>query len=66
MDVTMGQAVRFTPAAFVAEAVGEAKVNRHILPRVVTGRVVYINAEHRYYVAEYEVNGYRLRESFKL
>ena len=50
----------------MAEAVGEAKVNRHILPRVVTGRVVYINAEHRYYVAEYEVNGYRLRESFKL
>lgn len=29
------------------------------------GRVVYINEAHRYFTAEAEVNGIRLRESFK-
>lgn len=29
------------------------------------GRVVYINERHRYFTAEAEVNGIKLRESFK-
>ena len=29
------------------------------------GRVIYVNEDHRYYTAEAERNGYRLRESFK-
>lgn len=33
--------------------------------RTVHGRIVYINEAHRYFTAEAEVNGNRLRESFK-
>lgn len=29
------------------------------------GRVVYINEEHRYFTAEADINGNKLRESFK-
>nr|DAW17127.1 MAG TPA: hypothetical protein [Caudoviricetes sp.] len=29
------------------------------------GRVVYINERHRYFTAEAEVNGIKLRKSFK-
>ena len=29
------------------------------------GRVVYINEEHRYFTAEADLNGKKLRESFK-
>lgn len=29
------------------------------------GRVVYINERHRYFTAEAEAHGYKLRESFK-
>ncbi len=29
------------------------------------GRVVYINETHRYFTAEAEINGKKLRESFK-
>lgn len=29
------------------------------------GRVVYINEAHRYFTAEAEAHGYKLRESFK-
>lgn len=33
--------------------------------KTVHGRVVYINERHRYFTAEAEVNGIKLRESFK-
>jgi hypothetical protein len=29
------------------------------------GRVVYINEAHRYFTAEADINGQKLRESFK-
>lgn len=29
------------------------------------GRVVYINERHRYFTAEVDINGKKLRESFK-
>lgn len=29
------------------------------------GRVVYINERHRYFTAEADINGNKLRESFK-
>ncbi len=29
------------------------------------GRVVYVNREHRYFTAEAQIFGYKLRESFK-
>lgn len=31
----------------------------------VHGRVVYINERHRYFTAEADTHGYKLRESFK-
>ena len=30
-----------------------------------TGKVIYVHAAHRVFTVEYEVNGRRLRESFK-
>ena len=33
--------------------------------RTVHGRVVYINEAHRYFTAEADINGIKLRESFK-
>lgn len=33
--------------------------------RTVHGRIVYLNERHRYFTAEAEVNGIKLRESFK-
>ena len=52
---------RFRPSAFTGESPGG------LLPRIekVTGKVVYIHATHRVFTVECEVNGTRLRESFK-
>lgn len=33
--------------------------------KILHGRIVYINEAHRYFTAETEVNGIKLRESFK-
>ena len=33
--------------------------------KTVHGRVVYINEAHRYFTAEAQINGQKLRESFK-
>lgn len=33
--------------------------------KTVHGRIVYINEEHRYFTAEADSNGKKLRESFK-
>lgn len=34
-------------------------------PRKVTGKVVYVNEPHRYYLVEAEVNDIKIKESFK-
>lgn len=61
----LGEKVRFRPAAFVAEATREEQRSVFDMPRVVTGKIVYINKPHRYFDVEYEVHGHRLREAFK-
>ena len=33
--------------------------------KTVHGRIVYINERHRYFTAEADINGNKLRESFK-
>lgn len=61
----LGEKFYFTPAAFVGEFNNPARSGRRDVPRSVTGRVVYINDNHRYFDVEYEVNGVKLREAFK-
>lgn len=61
----LGEKIRFRPAAFVAEATREDQRSVFDMPRVVTGKIVYINKPHRWYDVAYECNGVRLREGFK-
>ena len=51
----------WTPAAFE----GESGLGSFEKLKTVHGRIVYINERYRYFTAEAEVNGIRLRESFK-
>lgn len=53
--------ITWTPAAFEG-ANGIMSVGRY---GEVHGRIVYINRKHRYFTAEADINGYKLRESFK-
>ncbi len=59
----IGDRVQFVPGGFT-DGYSEQSWQKD-LPRVVTGQIVYINAAHRYYDTEYEVNGYKLHEAFK-
>ena len=61
----LGDTVRFTPAAFLGELSARLERDPRQIVREVTGRVVYINHRHRHYAVAYEVDGYRLMESFK-
>lgn len=58
--MSIGDTYSWTPAAFE----GASGCSFEKL-RTVHGRIVYINEAHRYFTAEAEVNGIRLRESFK-
>lgn len=40
--------------------------NKNHKKDAVNGRVVYINEAHRYFTAEADINGKKLRESFKI
>lgn len=59
--VALGDLYKFHPSAFTGESPGGLR------PRIdkVPGRVIYIHATHHYFTVEYEVDGKRLRESFK-
>lgn len=57
----IGYTYTWTPAAFEG-ASGICNIKR--LARV-SGRVVYINEAHRYFTAEADINGKKLREIFK-
>lgn len=59
--MNIGDTYSWTPAAFEG-ASGICNIKR--LARV-SGRVVYINEAHRYFTAEAEINGNKLRERFK-
>ena len=56
----IGKKVAFIPT--MVDAGGSTKVD-YIRP--VKGVVIYVNERHRYFTAEYYVNGVALRESFK-
>jgi hypothetical protein len=62
--VHIGDTYRFIPSAFIGEK--SAKLpGKQALPRAVTGRVSYINHEHRFFQVTYELNGYSLKECIK-
>lgn len=56
MRVQLGERVRFLPTCFH---------DRDDAAHMVTGRIVYINRRHRYYIAEYPAGRQALREAFK-
>ena len=58
----IGAPFSWKPAAFE-----DSKGTMNVTTKETTahGRVIYINESHRYFTAEAEVNGSRLRESFK-
>lgn len=60
----IGEPWSWTPCAY--ETQFEEQDPRSIRKKnSVTGKIVYINEAHRYFTAEAEVYGYKLRESFK-
>lgn len=59
--MNIGDTYSWTPAAFE----GTSGLCSFEKLRTVHGRSVYINERHRYFTAEAEVNGIKLRESFK-
>lgn len=61
----LGDKIRFRPAAFVGEGDDPKAMGWMMIPRVVTGTIVYINRPHRFYDVEYEIHGVKLREAFK-
>lgn len=56
--IKLGAKVTFIPDAFT-------RIENADIPVEITGRIVYINREHRYFRVEAEVNGYLLHECFK-
>lgn len=56
--VTLGAKMTFIPEAFT-------RIENADIPVEITGLIVYINREHRYFRVEAEVNGYLLHECFK-
>lgn len=60
----IGMAYQFTPASLCCEYETPQSKDRR-KPPTVTGLVVAVNAAHRYFVAEYKINGYTMRESIK-
>lgn len=61
----IGDKIRFVPSAFVDER-PDPERKRPSLPRKVTGKVVFVSVEHRFYDVAFKVNGCWLRESFKI
>lgn len=60
----LGAPYTFTPAAFLTET-SAVLPGRKPVPREVEGKIIYINHPHCYFTVEYEVNGYKLRQSIK-
>lgn len=57
----VGDPVKFAPYAFAHPA----QYHEQAIPYALDGAVVYVNEAHRYYVAEAELYGYRIREAYK-
>lgn len=63
-DIALGSSISFIPAAFI-EYKSDINFDSRMKNHKVTGIIIYINAEHRFFRVAYEVNGYKLGQSFK-
>lgn len=63
-DVVVGAKVSFIPAAFF-DFKSEENFGKRNRKHRVTGIITYINPEHRFFRVAYEVNKYKLGQSFK-
>lgn len=61
----VGDSVRFSPSAFIKPDDEGDDLYSGQLPYQLDGRIVYVNREHRYYIAEALLFGHKLRETFK-
>lgn len=61
--VKVGDTYSWTPDGFINERSGSIAGKE--LPRVVHGRIVFINRAHRFFLAAAELNGHTIRECFK-
>ena len=62
--IELGKAYRFVPSAFSGEKEGQA--GGRVIPRELTGKIVWINRRHRFFVVEVEIHDrFLLRECFK-
>ena len=59
----VGRSYRFTPHAFIDSE--KERSGPYQLEKAVTGRVVYVHPQGRYFIAEAKVNGHIIREAFK-
>lgn len=59
----LGDTIKFTPSAFTNEKAGSMP-GRKPIPRQLTGTIVYIHPEGRYFTLQAELNGQTLRESY--
>lgn len=59
--MSIGATYSWIPAAFE----GASGLGSFEKLKTVHGRIVYINERHRYFTAEANINGKKLRESFK-
>ena len=59
--MNIGDTYSWTPAAFE----GASGICSFVKLARVSGRVAYINERHRYFTAEADIHGCKLRESFK-
>lgn len=59
--MNIGDTYSWTPAAFE----GASGICGFEKRKTVHGRVMYINERHRYFTAEADINGNKLRDSFK-
>ena len=63
--VRIGQNVRFTPE-FIKFGTTADKDHRRLEQQMeVVGTVFYVNPEHEFFVAEYDLSGTKIHESFK-
>jgi hypothetical protein len=62
MSMSIGEPFSWKPAAFEGSNGSMSVTTKETTAH---GRVVYINEAHRYFTAEAEAHGYKLRESFK-
>ena len=63
MTMYIGETYSWEPTDFMEN--GWRDGNKNHKKDAVHGRVVYINEAHRYFTAEADINGNKLRESFK-